>query len=663
MPFATHVDTHVRQDIAEGVRWLLGSPPVRTLALIIVVFNVTWAAPWSVLVLWSLERVGIGRGRLRPAHHGVGARRTRSAPSAFGFLEKRVPLATLMRAVLLAEVLFHLAMALTTSPWAAYPLMFFFGAYAFVWGTLSNAVRQRAVPTEFQGRVGSVYMICVMGGMLVGSFLGGLIASQWGVTAPWWFAFAGVGSHPGARLAPARPHRARRRGGSRGGDRLIAGSGSMGDGCPRRARRVPAGADVVATDPATLEKYRFDWSRDTGAGTAVAVVRAESADQVQTAVRWAAHHRVPVVPRGAGIRALRRRQRGRRRHRAQPGADARDRDRRRLPGRRRRAGSASTPRSRRPSREHGLWYPPDPSSYEICSIGGNVATNAGGLCCVKYGVTTDYVLGLDVVLADGTLVTLGGKRIKDVAGLSLLKLFVGREGTLGIVTRAILRLVPLPLPPATLVASFADGGCGRAGRRRRTPHAAALDDRADGPGVDQRGRGLCSRAASTGRAAPCWSCSPTRPGTARVAEIAAVQAACEAAGAAEVVVTDDPEEGEMFVAARRLRSRPSRPAAPCCSRTSGCRCRCCPTCSTAVAAIATARDVEIPVVAHAGDGNTHPIIVYRRATRTSERRARAAFDDILAAASGSAAPSPASTAWAAPRRPRCPTSSARTSWH
>ena len=92
--------------------------------------------------------------------------------------------------------------------------------------------------------------------------------------------------------------------------------------------------------------------------------------------------------------------------------------------------------------EHGLWYPPDPSSYEICSIGGNVATNAGGLCCVKYGVTTDYVLGLDVVLADGTLITLGGKRIKDVAGLSLLKLFVGSEGTLGIVTRAILRLVP-----------------------------------------------------------------------------------------------------------------------------------------------------------------------------------------------------------------------------
>lgn len=90
-------------------------------------------------------------------------------------------------------MLFHLAMALTTSPWAAYPLMFFFGAYAFVWGTLSQAVRQRAVPTEFQGRVGSVYMVCVMGGMLLGGVLGGLIARGWGVTAPWWFAFVGSG--------------------------------------------------------------------------------------------------------------------------------------------------------------------------------------------------------------------------------------------------------------------------------------------------------------------------------------------------------------------------------------------------------------------------------------------------------------------------------------
>ena len=186
------VDTHIRQDIADGVRWLMGNPPVRTLAVIIVVFNVTWAAPWAVLVLWAIERVGIGEagfGLLTSAAALGGLLATFS----YGRLERLVPLATLMRTVLLAEVLFHLAMALTTSPWAAYPLMFFFGAYAFVWGTLSQAVRQRAVPSELQGRVGSVYMICVMGGMLLGSLLGGLIAAQWGLTAPWWFAFVGSG--------------------------------------------------------------------------------------------------------------------------------------------------------------------------------------------------------------------------------------------------------------------------------------------------------------------------------------------------------------------------------------------------------------------------------------------------------------------------------------
>src|SRR5262249_55654464 len=103
---------------------------------------------------------------------------------------------------------------------------------------------------------------------------------------------------------------------------------------------------------------------------------------------------------------------------------------------------------------YGLWYPPDPSSFETSSIGGNVATNAGGLCCVKYGVTADYVLGMQVVLADGTAPRLGGPRLKDSAGLSLAKLFVGSEGTLGIITEVTLRLLPSPPPSSTLVATF-----------------------------------------------------------------------------------------------------------------------------------------------------------------------------------------------------------------
>jgi glycolate oxidase len=103
---------------------------------------------------------------------------------------------------------------------------------------------------------------------------------------------------------------------------------------------------------------------------------------------------------------------------------------------------------------HGLFYPPDPGSRKISTIGGNVAENSGGLRGLKYGVTRDYVLGLEVVLASGEVVWLGNKCVKDVAGYNLRDLFIGSEGTLGIVTRVLLKLVPLPLARRTLLASF-----------------------------------------------------------------------------------------------------------------------------------------------------------------------------------------------------------------
>ena len=389
---------------------------------------------------------------------------------------------------------------------------------------------------------------------------------------------------------------------------------------------------VVATDPATLDNYRHDWSRDTGAGTPVAVVRAEDAGQVQTAVRWAATYDVPVVPRGAGsglsggssavdggiVLSLERM----RAVEIDPDCQVAVVE----PG-------AFNAEVKAASREHGLWYPPDPSSYEICSIGGNVATNAGGLCCVKYGVTTDYVLGLDVVLADGTLVTLGGKRIKDVAGLSLLKLFVGSEGTLGIVTRAILRLVPLPLPPATLVASFgsvvAAAEAVVAVRRILRPSMMELMDRASINAVeDFSPRGLDRTAGAL------LVVQSDAPGDARVAEIASVEAACVAAGATEVVVTDDPDEGEMFVEARRMAFPAIEARGALLLEDVGAAVPLLPDLLAAVAEIAVRHGVEIPTVAHAGDGNTHPIIVYDAADPDSERRARLAFDDILRAAIG-----------------------------
>ncbi|KJQ54485.1 MFS transporter [Microbacterium sp. SA39] len=181
----------VRTDIAEGLRWLWRNPPVRMLVLIILLFNVTWAAPWGVLVLYATEHLNMGAV-------GFGALTTASALGgilatvSFGWLERHVSFATLMRVVLSLEVLMHLSFALTTTGWVALVIMFFFGAYAFVWGTISTTVRQRLVPAELQGRVASVNMVGVFGGMVIGQALGGVIAEIWGLTGPWWFAFAGA---------------------------------------------------------------------------------------------------------------------------------------------------------------------------------------------------------------------------------------------------------------------------------------------------------------------------------------------------------------------------------------------------------------------------------------------------------------------------------------
>jgi len=176
--------------IREGLRWLSGNPPVRTLVIIILVFNVTWAAPWSILVLYATQHLGLGAV-------GYGALTTSAAIGGllstfgFGWLERHVKFATLMRICLSLEVVMHLSFALTTSGIVALVIMFGFGAYAFVWGTISTTVRQRLVPLELQGRIASVNMVGVFGGLVIGELLGGVIAQTWGLTAPWWFAFGG----------------------------------------------------------------------------------------------------------------------------------------------------------------------------------------------------------------------------------------------------------------------------------------------------------------------------------------------------------------------------------------------------------------------------------------------------------------------------------------
>ncbi len=307
---------------------------------------------------------------------------------------------------------------------------------------------------------------------------------------------------------------------------------------------------MVVTDPTVTEGYRQDRAFDPSAGKPLAVVRPRCTEDVQTVLRWACAHGVPVVTRGAGSGLS-------------GGATALD-DGIVLSTEKMRDISVDpvthtavcqpglfNAEVKKAAAEHGLWYPPDPSSFEICSIGGNIATNAGGLCCVKYGVTTDYVLGMQVVLADGTAVRLGGPRLKDVAGLSLTKLFVGSEGTLGVVTEVTLRLVPKQNASSVVVAGFAtveaavDAVLGVTARLR--PSMLEFMDSVAINAVEDTLRMDLDR----GAAAMLVAGSDERGGAG--GEDAEIMAAVFAEnGATEVFSTDDPDEGEAFVAARRF---------------------------------------------------------------------------------------------------------------
>ncbi len=388
---------------------------------------------------------------------------------------------------------------------------------------------------------------------------------------------------------------------------------------------LPAGS--VITDPAGMDAYRWDRANDPGAGTPLAVVRAGCTADVQAAVRFAAAHQLAVVPRGAGsglsggssavdgclvvsterMRAVT--------------VDPATRTAVVEPG-------ALNVEVKRAAAQHGLWYPPDPSSYEFCSIGGNVATNAGGLCCVKYGVTTDYVLGLTVVLADATAVRLGGARLKDVAGLSLTKLFIGSEGTLGVITQVVLRLIPAQRPPVTLVATFA-----RLDDATRTvlditartrPSMLEFMDRTSINAVEDVTRMGLDRAA-----AALLLVQSDEPVPAAAGEIAGIAAQCRSNGAVEVYTTDDRDEGEAFTAARRM-------AIPALERRGsllledvgvpipqlGALVR-------GIDRIAGDAGITIAVVAHAGDGNTHPLIVFDRTDADQTERAHRAYAQVM----------------------------------
>jgi glycolate oxidase len=395
---------------------------------------------------------------------------------------------------------------------------------------------------------------------------------------------------------------------------------------PALSELTAAIGGALLTDRDVLEGYRRDRAAWAPAGVPLAVARPATTQDVQEIARWATRHRVAVVPRGAGTGLS-------------GGASAEEG-----------CVIVSFERMNRivaiddaamlavvqpgvlnetlklAAAERELWYPPDPSSFAISTLGGNVATNAGGLCCVKYGVTADYVLGLEVVLADGTLLRTGGKSRKDVAGYDLTRLLVGSEGTLGLITEITLRLRRRPLASRTLVAMFDTlEASGRAvSSIVRSADAALLEimDRATLRAVEQHAH----LALDTDAAAMLIAQSDA----ASARDIEQMQLACEQAGSTFVALADTEAEGQLLLAARRL-AYPALEqlgevlvddvAVPLSQLSEMLR---------RIELLAASAGALIATVAHAGDGNLHPLIVFDRDDPSDEARAIAAFQTLMA---------------------------------
>ncbi|WP_327703042.1 FAD-linked oxidase C-terminal domain-containing protein [Streptomyces decoyicus] len=395
--------------------------------------------------------------------------------------------------------------------------------------------------------------------------------------------------------------------------------------------RLRAGlpGEAILTDPDVTGSYAHDMASFCEAGTPAVVVLPRTVEEVQHIMRTATELRVPVVPQGArtGLSGA---------------ANASDGcivlslvkmdriieispvDRIAVVE----PGVINAVLSRAVN-EHGLYYPPDPSSWEECSIGGNIGTASGGLCCVKYGVTAEYVLGLDVVLADGRLLTTGRRTAKGVAGYDLTRLFVGSEGSLGIVVRAVLALKPEPPGQLALAAEFPStaAACEAVCEIMARGHAPSLLELMDRTSIravnDMAQMGLPDSTEALLLAAF------DTPDPA--ADLAAVGKLCTAAGATEVVPAETAAESDLLLQARRL----TLTALERVKSATMIDDVCVPRSRLAemldgTAAIAEKYGLTIGVCAHAGDGNTHPTVCFDAADPDESRRARESFDDIMA---------------------------------
>ncbi|MFD3489011.1 FAD-binding oxidoreductase [Streptomyces sp. NPDC058690] len=395
--------------------------------------------------------------------------------------------------------------------------------------------------------------------------------------------------------------------------------------------RLRAGlpAEALITDPDITASYAHDMASFCDAGAPAVVVLPRTVEQVQHVMRTATALRVPVVPQGArtGLSGA---------ANASDGCivlslvkmdrileiDPVDRIAVVEPG----VINAVLSRA---VNEHGLYYPPDPSSWEMCTIGGNIGTASGGLCCVKYGVTAEYVIGLEIVLVDGRLLTTGRRTAKGVAGYDLTRLFVGSEGSLGIVVGAVLALKPQPPQQLVLAAEFpsaaaaCDAVC-RIMERGHTPSLLELMDRTTVRAVNEMAHMGLPDSTEALLLAAFDTPDPT-------ADLTAVAELCTAAGATEVVPAADAAESELLLQARRM----SLTALETVKSATMIDDVCVPRSKLGAmiegtAAIAEKYDLTIGVCAHAGDGNTHPVVCFDHTDADESRRARESFDEIMA---------------------------------
>jgi glycolate oxidase len=387
-------------------------------------------------------------------------------------------------------------------------------------------------------------------------------------------------------------------------------------------------AASTTDDPDVLDAYRNDHATFCPSGRPRVLVRARSVEDVVDTLRWATANVVPVVPQGArtGLSGA---------ANAIDGCvllnlekldrileiDVEEQIAVVQPGVINAALAAAVA-------EQGLYYPPDPGSKDISSIGGNVATNAGGMCCLKYGVTGDFVRGLQVVLADGRVMRTGRRTAKGVAGYELTRLFVGSEGTLGVITEITVALRPATARPLTAVAFFDTlvDACHAVADHLGAGYRPAALELMDAPTVTAVSK-LADLGFPDGLGAMLIAQSDAGAGAPE--ELAAFEGSARKCGASDVVVADDPAEGDLLMQARRLVG-PALETFPACLVDDVCvpRRRLAELVA-GVDRIAAERGVQILCAGHAGDGNMHPSVVFDPADPVQVTAAEQAFSDIM----------------------------------